>query len=190
MSQPIRWSVSVDAETQVIADKLQREFAPFLGRDKRSPLVCLIFKMPGLRGFIAEHLTAKLKQCPLPLLDNSSQSLIKEFPSAAPKEGRAKPPKRLHTRDTNPLPLRGIRFEGLRRWMDSYRGPCRADAGSRTLLVDYASPRRSTVTVLSAALALSWAAVHYAQHINFSSFGGVAVVLTCSAVWAGMRRTA
>ena len=43
MGEPIRWSVSVDRETDAIADILQRTFSDFVG-ENRSGLVKFVFK--------------------------------------------------------------------------------------------------------------------------------------------------
>lgn len=93
MGEPIRWSVSVDKETDAIAEILQRAFAEYVGTN-RSRLVCFLFKrFHRMAGNVAAQLEAEqginqaISSEEIINFNNSSQ----QFPVHAAPEGRAKP---------------------------------------------------------------------------------------------------
>ena len=102
MSQPIRWSVSVDKETDAIAEILQQWYSDSVGA-QRSRLVQFIIKRwyrLGMAGKLPAALLPEqginqaISSEEITTFNNSSQN---EFPAATPHmplTGRAKPPVR------------------------------------------------------------------------------------------------
>ena len=123
MGEPIRWSVSVDKETDAIAEILQLRYSAIVG-DKRSRLIQFIFKSWHRLNMTAANVTAALEQSQginqeilseeITTFNNSSQN---EFPasSIAPRNlAGPKPPVRA-INPTTPGRSRGRHVSGVSR---------------------------------------------------------------------------
>jgi hypothetical protein len=94
VGEPIRWSVSVDKETDAIAEILQRTYAEYVGSN-RSRLVQFLFKrfhrMAGNLPAALEH-EQGINQAILSQEITTLNNLSQEFP--VPQAGQRKPPVR------------------------------------------------------------------------------------------------
>ena len=117
MAEPIRWSVSVDEETDARRKRLHARLFSIIRKNK-SMLVQLVFEWAEFSGFTAETvvpmmmrrqgITSAIAEQPVTTFNNSSQqfpSAVEESPSPA---GRLKP----LTRTSQP-PARGVRQRAI-----------------------------------------------------------------------------
>lgn len=101
MGERLRWVISVDEDTQLLADRWQEQFSPLVGSN-RSSLVRLVFKTLDRLGFTAATITAALAQSQELRRITAEQDVAQchtpsqQFPAQAfPVDGRAKPLKRI-----------------------------------------------------------------------------------------------